>query len=182
MQRRYRKKPAKKQEIKKYLANEEITSPELFVIDEEGNKLGVMSREEALKKADDADLDLVEVSPSSNPPVAKILNYGQFKYEQEKKIKKQKAAQKKTDTKGIKLSFRIKGKDLEMKKNQTINFLNEGHNVKIELRMQGRERAHADKAVTMMEEFLKDLGDNINIINPINKQGGRITVEINLKK
>ncbi len=181
MQRRYRKRPPKRPEVKKYRVNEEITAPELFVIDEEGNKLGVMPRDEALKKAEEAELDLVEVFPAGNPPVAKILNYGQFKYEQEKKLKKQKASQKKIDTKGVKLSFRIKGKDLEMRRNQALKFLEEGHNVKIELRMQGREKAHTDRAVEMVENFLKSLG-NVNIINPINKQGGRITVEVNLKK
>ena len=92
---------------KKFRINEQIIAPEVFLIDEEGTQIGAISRADALNRARAAELDLVEVNPLVTPPVVKIIDYGQFKYEKDKKAHKQKVAQKKIEPKAIRLSIRI---------------------------------------------------------------------------
>lgn len=182
MQRRYRKRrPQQKSTAKHFRVNTQIRVPEVFVIDEEGTQLGAMSIEIARAKAEEAGLDLVEVSPKANPPVVRIINYGQFKYEQEKKAKRQKAQTKKTEVKGIRLTSRIKGKDLELRQNQALKFLEAGNRVKVELMLRGREKAHADIAIDLVKNFVNNLGDEIKILDPVKKLGSRILVEFTKK-
>ncbi len=179
MQRRYRKPKPKKETIKKFRTNQKIRSPFVLLVDDEGNKKGQIKTTDALATAQDKGLDLVEVSPKSDPPVAKIMDYGQYKYEMEKKFKKAKAGQKKTEVKSIRMSFRIKGKDLENKKDQTLKFLNEGHQVKINIILKGREKAHKNLALDNLKQFIKSLGADIKILQPISSQGGQITTTLN---
>jgi len=174
MQRRYRKPKPKKDLVKKFRANEQIRLPQLFVIDQDNNKLGVMPTAKALEKARETELDLVEVSPKSNPPVAKIMDYGQYKYETEKKIRKAKARQKTAEVKEVRLSFRIKGHDLEVKRNQAVKFLGNGHKVKINTVLRGREKAHRDIAINNMKDFIKSLSEDIKIIQKVSSQGSQI--------
>lgn len=182
MQRRYRKRrPQQKSAVKHFRVNTQIRVPEVFVIDEDGTQVGVMSIEEARTKAEEAELDLVEVSPKADPPVVRIIDYGHFKYEQEKKAKKQKAQTKKTDVKGIRLTPRIKGKDLEQRQNQALKFLEAGHRVKVELMLRGREKAHADIAIDLVKEFVNNLGDEIKILDPVKKLGSRVSTEFTKK-
>jgi len=179
MQRRYRRRKPKVIETKVRLKiNHQIQAPVLRVIDDEGNMLGDLSREEALRRAEESEMDLVEVSPKANPPVVRIADYGQIKYERDKKMRKQKATQKAAETKGIRLSFRIKGADLDTRANQALKFLEAGNNVKVELQLRGRERAHKDKAREVVQSFVERLGDNFNIIAPLSSKGGRISIEI----
>ncbi len=178
MQRRYRKPKPKKDLIKKFRSNENIKVPQIFLIDQNDNKLGVMSIDEALAKAREVELDLVEVAPKAEPPVAKIMDYGQYKYETEKKIRKAKAHQKTAELKSIRLSFRIKGKDLETKAKQAIKFLEEGNKVKIDIILKGREKAHKPIAIENMQKFIDDLNINLKIVQPISSQGGQITTTI----
>jgi translation initiation factor IF-3 len=105
MRRTFRK--PKPKEEKKFRTNYQITLPEVFVIDENGQSLGVIPTSEAIRLAEAAELDLVEVNPNDNPPVTKILDYGQFRYQVEKKMQQQKAKQKKIDMKEVRLSIRI---------------------------------------------------------------------------
>ena len=178
MQRRYRKPKPQKDSFKDFRTNECIRIPQIFLIDEHDNQLGVMATIDALKKAQAAELDLVEVNPKANPPVAKIMNYGQYKYETEKKNRRAKAHQKTIELKAIRLSFRIKGKDLETKQKQAQKFLADGHKVKIDIILKGRERAHKSLAIDNVKKFIESLGKNFKIIQPIASLGGQITTTI----
>lgn len=153
-----RKKPQKK--IKQFRANERIFARTLVVIGENGEKLGELSKEQALAQARERGLDLVEVSPKAQPPIAKIMDYGSFRYQQEKKEKKNKAKQKSTELKTVKTSSKISEHDMEVRVKQTIKFLTAGHKVRIELQMKGREHQHPNMAREAVE----------NIINKVSQQ------------
>lgn len=129
-----------------------------------------------MQLARDQDLDLVEVSPVANPPVCKIMDYGAFQYQQEKRERKHKAKQKKVEIKGIRLGLNIGAHDLEIRKNQALKFFEKGDKVKVELILRGRERAFADRARTIMEDFAKSLGDSATIESPLSRQGGRLSI------
>jgi len=178
MQRRYRKPKPRKDPFKKFKVNQQITARQLLVIGPEGEKLGILSLEEALAKAQEHELDLVEVYPLADPPVAKIIDYGQYKYETEKKLRKARAHQKTSELKSIRLSFRIKGKDLETKANQAIKLSENGHKVKIDIILKGREKAQKDIALENLKQFIESLGEEIKIIQPISMQGGQITATV----
>lgn len=178
MQRRYRRPKPKKDLFKHFRTNQYIRVPQVFLIDQENNKIGTLKTPEALKRAQAAELDLVEVSPKSHPPVAKIMDYGQYKYETEKKTRKSKAHQKTSELKSIRLSFRIKGKDLDTKQNQALKFLADGNKVKIDIILKGREKAHKNIALENMAKFIKSLGEEIKILQPVTTQGGQITATV----
>ncbi len=178
MQRRYHKARPPKETIKAMRVNGQITAPEVRLIDESGANLGVISLADALSHARGAELDLIEVFPSATPPVAKIMDYGQYKYEMEKQLRKNKAHQKISELKAIRLSFRIKGQDLETKRNQAIEFLNSGHQIKIEIILKGREKAHRDIALENIKNFISSLGNNIKTIQPVSCLGGQITAVV----
>jgi len=158
--------------------NDFIRVPRVLLIDENGQNVGIIETYKALARARELELDLVEVNPVANPPVCKIIDFGKFKYEQEKLAHKQKVASKKTNLKGIRLSFKIKGGDLENRQNQAQKFLSENNQVKIELILKGRERAYTDNAKKIIEDFIKYFGDNIKIIQPIQRQGGKFSAVI----
>jgi len=178
MQRRYRKPKPKKQQMKRLRYNQFIQAPQLFLINQNGSKIGIIDTPKALMQAQAAELDLVEVSPLSKPPVAKIMDYGQYKYETEKKLRKAKAHQKTSELKSLRLSFRIKGKDLETKRSQALKFIEDGHKVKIDIILRGREKAHKPLAIENLKKFVESLGQQIKTIQPINMQGGQITTTI----
>jgi len=137
-----------------------------------------MSTIDGLKKARAAELDLVEVSPKANPPVARIMNYGQYKYETEKKNRRAKAHQKTIELKAIRLSFRIKGKDLETKQKQAQKFIADGHKVKIDIILKGRERTNKSLAIDNIKKFIESLGKNTKIIQPVASLNGQITATV----
>lgn len=144
-------------QVQKYRMNERILSPEVRVIDENGQALGVMPTQKAIELAHTRELDLVEVSPKAEPPVCKILDYGQFKYQKEKDARKQKAQAKEVELKVIRLSVRIGDHDLEVRLKQAGKFLDRGDKVKIELPMRGREKAHKDVAEEVVQRFVDGL-------------------------
>lgn len=115
--------------------------------------------------------DLVEVNPKARPSVCKLMDYGSYMYKQEKQERKAKAKQKKTDVKGIRLSFKIGDHDLEIRKKNALKFLDQGHKVKIEMLLRGRENAHKDIAKERIVNFVKSLGEEAKIEQPITKQG-----------
>lgn len=135
--------------------NNGIGAPELRVIDDDGNQIGILPRDRALALAQEKNLDLVEISPTAKPPVAKITDYGKYFYRLQKEDRQKKAKQKTVEIKGIRLSVRIASADLATKARQTEQFLKEGHRVKIDIRLKGREKAHSDLAKTKLEEFIK---------------------------
>jgi translation initiation factor IF-3 len=121
--------------------------------------LGVMSARQALELADQAGLDLVKISPNAVPPVCKILDYGKFKFEMLKRQKEAKKNQKVVEVKEIWLSMTIDVGDLNVKAKQTLKFLAEGNKVKVSIRMRGRQNAHADLGIAVMQKFADMLGN-----------------------
>jgi len=178
MRRIWRK--AKQNQEKRFFTNNQIRKPFVFLVDENDDNIGKISTKEALIKAEQVDLDLVEVNPKTDPPVAKIMDYGQFKYEKEKKLHKQKLQSKKTEVKGVRISLRISSHDLELKKKQSLKFLEKGNKLKIELILKGRERQHVRKAIELLNNFVAELEkvENFNIIREqdLKKQGGRFNL------
>ncbi len=121
--------------------------------------LGIMSTSDALAKAKEAELDLVEISPKADPPVAKIIDYGKFLYDQKKKEKQAKKATKSAEMKGIRLSFRIGVGDLERQRKHAEEFLSNGHPVRIQMILRGREKAHKDLAFEKLGAFIESLSE-----------------------
>ncbi len=141
-------------------------------MDSDGNQLGIMSRNEALDRAEAADLDLVCIAPKANPPVCKILDYGKYMYELHKKEKEAKKNQKVTQVKEIRLSTFIDEHDVQVKIRNAAKFLKEGDRVKVSLRFRGREAAYKDKGMKVMEDFAAELAD-ISSMDKKPKQEGR---------
>jgi translation initiation factor IF-3 len=139
--------------------NHAIRAPELRVIDADGTQLGVMRHSEALQRAQADGLDLVEVSPNANPPVARIVDWGKYNYQKTKQAQKQKKQQKNVDIKQVRLGMRIGEHDLDIKLNRTRKFLDEGHKVKWVLMYKGRENAHKELGFTLLEKITAQLGD-----------------------
>jgi len=175
-----RRKPKRKpeQDKKRTWINEQIRLPEVYLIDENGQNIGLVATSKALVRAREAELDLVEVNPKARPVICKIMDYGKYKYEQDKLSHKQKVATKKSELKGIRLSFKIKGGDLENRIKQTKKFLEAGHQVKVEMILKGREKAHSNQARETINNFIKEFGEEVKIIQPLQKQGGRFSAII----
>jgi translation initiation factor IF-3 len=127
----------------------------LRVIDETGNNLGIMPREAALNLAESKGLDLIEITATAKPPVAKVISFDKFRYQKEKELKKQKTSQKISELKQVQLSVRAAQNDLKIKAQKVDEFLNEGHKVEIVLRLRGREKYNKDWARYKLDEFLK---------------------------
>ena len=133
--------------------NEEIIDKEVRLIGENGEQLGVMSASEALRVAYDSDLDLVKISPNAQPPVCKVMNYGKYKFEQIKKQKEARKNQKVVELKEIWLSMTIDVGDLNVKAKQAQKFLSQGNKIKVSIRMRGRQNAHSDLGIEVMNKF-----------------------------
>jgi len=145
---------------KKPLINHQIRAKKVRLIDAAGKQIGVISLEEAVKKAKTSGLDLIQVTEKVCPPVCKILDYGKYLYKEEKK-KKPTASQKSREIKGIRLRFNIAEHDIETRVLQTEKFLKQGNKVKIEMNLRGRERALQGFAKDKINKFLKTLGKKI---------------------
>jgi len=136
--------------------NEEIKAKEVRLIDHEGQMIGVVNIFDAMKMANEASLDLVEVSPNVTPPVCKIANFGKMKYELQKKASDAKKKQKVVEVKEIKMTLNIGKSDYDFKIKHTIEFIKDNNKVKVSIRMKGREITHANLAQAMMLNILKD--------------------------
>lgn len=156
--------------MKYYRLNNRITAPRVRLLDDQGKHLGIVSLEEALKVSLEKNLDLIEISPKEEPPVVKIMDFGKFLYEEKKKDREAKKKKVK-ELKVLRLSLRTGRHDLETKNHQASKFLKNGHKVKVEMLLKGRERAHADLAKKIIDDFKKSLGENIKIEQPVLKQG-----------
>nr|WP_243158184.1 translation initiation factor IF-3 [Aminipila terrae] len=148
------------------MINEEIRDKELRVIDNDGTQLGIISLEEALALANEKKLDLVNISPNANPPVCKILDYGKYRYELQKREKEAKKKQKITSVKEIRLSTFIEVHDIQVKANTAIKFLKDGDRVKVSLRFKGREKDYASKGLDVMNRF----ADSVASVGTIEKK------------
>ncbi|MDP1629444.1 MAG: translation initiation factor IF-3, partial [bacterium] len=134
--------------------NNQITAPEVRVIDETGQQIGVMSVGEALVLARQKGLDLIEIAPAARPPVCKIMDFGKLRYREEKEARRQRAKQRRDEVKTVRTSVRVGRHDMEFRAKQAEEFLNEGLRVQVEVRMKGREKAHPELARQKMREFL----------------------------
>ena len=143
--------------------NDEIRVPQVRLIDDAGEMLGVMSAREALIRAYDLGLDLVEISPNAVPPVCKILDYGKYKYEQQKKANEARKKQKVVEIKEIKVRPNIDDHDYDVKMKQMKNFIGEGDKVKVTLRFRGREMAHQELGVKVLERIRNDLIELVKV-------------------
>lgn len=135
-----------------------------------------MPTQEALRLAQERGLDLVEVGPTSQPPVCKILDFGAYQYRQEKQARKQKAHARQIEIKGIRLSVNIGQHDREFRLKQAQKFFSQGHKVKLEVMLRGRENARPELARLTIEQFIADL--NAKIEQPLNRQGKKFFVLI----
>lgn len=139
--------------------NEQIHIREVRLIDDEGEQKGIVPTKEALRMAKERELDLVEVAPTANPPVCKILDYGKYRFEQEKKLRDSKKNQKLLKLKEIRMQPKIGAGDLDFKSKHVKEFLAEGNKVKVTVRFRGRELAHTELGLDVLNEVLKRLGD-----------------------
>ena len=129
------------------------------MIDAEGQQLGIMPPFEALKKAREQNLDLVEISPTAQPPVCRIMDYGKFLYEQEKKERAAKKHQKVITVKEVKFRINVDEHDYEFKKNHVLRFLDDGDKVKATIFFRGREMTHTNLGRQILDRLIKDIGD-----------------------
>lgn len=152
----------------KHRINQQITAPFVRLVIE-GETPKEMGRDEALKLAKDQGLDLVEVAANAKPPVCKLMNYGKFLYMQSKQERLHKAKQKKTETKAIRLSLKIEKHDMQVKAKKINKFLDEGHKVKLDLYLRGREKAFRDEGRKKLELFLEMFPEEVYQEQPIKK-------------
>lgn len=175
-----RKKRPDKPLIPHYRLNNKISAPEVRILDDQGTNLGVFPISEAIAKAEEQEMDLVEVNPKAEPPVCKIIDFSHFKYQKEKEIRKQKQQAHDTETKGIRLSVRISAHDMEVRLKQADKFLNRGDKVKIELTLRGRENIKPTIAFEVVNKFIGLVEEKMELRKEQlpTKQGNRITAVI----
>jgi translation initiation factor IF-3 len=160
--------------------NFQIQAKELRVITEDGQNLGILSKEDALDKAKELGLDLIEISPNANPPVAKIMNFGKYQYEVNKKLKKAKASANSTETKSIQIKVGTGDHDLELKAKTASKWLKEGHRIKVELYLTGRLKYMDEKFLKeRMDRVLRLITEEYKISDPYKKgpKGLMVTIE-----
>lgn len=152
-------KSSKKDRYNGDIVNERIRFPEVLVIGPDGESLGKMSRFEAYKKAEEYDLDLLCVAPQGKPPVCKIINYGKYRFEAQKKAKEAKKNQKIIEIKEVQLSPQIGQHDIETKVKAAIKFLEDGNKVKVGVRFKGRQMSHPEVGDEVLNKFLEYVKD-----------------------
>ncbi len=140
----------------------------------ESEQLGVVTIEEALKKAAECEMDLAEVAANTNPPVCKILDYGKYQYHQKKVDTKHRKMQKKTEVKGVRMGFKTGEHDIAVKVRQTRKFLEAGNAVKVTLVFRGREAAYQELAISKLNKFSEDLQDVGNLEDPPKRQANAL--------
>lgn len=154
---------------KQLRVNNQIRVPQVQVLGENGAQLGIMKTVEAITKARIEGLDLVEVNPNSEPPLAKIMDYGKYMYRKEKQDKQSKKTEKEQQLKIIKIGLKTGEHDLRYRASQVDKFLHAGHLVKLEIFLKGRERALSGMARGKLEDFLKYIKDHYSIQNDIKR-------------
>ncbi len=168
--------------ISDLMINGQIRDSKVRVIGSEGQQLGIMSSEDALKLAQDDDLDLIKVAPKADPPVCRIMDYGKFRYEQQKKEKEARKKQRIVEVKEIRLSPNVEENDLKTKANNARKFLEKGDRVKITLRFRGREMAHVGSNSRVLDEFADMLSDIADIVKAPKLEGRNMTMFLEKKR
>lgn len=156
---------------KDFIINEDIREKEIRVINSDGEQLGIISTKEALKIAEEKELDLVVISPNAKPPVCKIMDFGKYVYEQQKKEKEAKKKQKTISIKEIRLSATIEDHDIAIKANNAKKFLLDDNKVKVTVRFRGREVENSHVGHRILNSFVEKLGDLYVIEKPAKQEG-----------
>lgn len=164
------------------MINEQIRDKEVRLIGENGDQLGVMSAREALKLAEEEELDLVKIAPTAKPPVCKIIDYGKYRYELARKEKEAKKKQKTVEVKEVRLSPNIDTNDLNTKVNNAKKFIQKGNKVKVTLRFRGREMAHMQTSKHILDDFAEMLKDVAVIEKPAKLEGRSISMVLTEKR
>lgn len=164
------------------MINGQIRDREVRVIGTNGEQLGIMSSREAQKLADEAELDLIKIAPKAQPPVCKIMDYGKFRYEQQKKEKEAKKKQHVVETKEIRLSPNVEMNDLKTKANNARKFIEKGDKVKVTLRFRGREMAHISSSAHVLDDFAEMLEDIAQISKAAKLEGRNMTMFLEKKR
>lgn len=162
--------------------NDEITARDVRLIDEDGKMLGVVPILQALRIAEEKELDLVEISPNAKPPVCKILDYRKFVYEQQKREKTQKKQQTSQDIKELRFTWRTADHDFNFKVRHAREFLMDGNKVKATVMFRGREIAHREVGEELLNKFIESLSDISKIDTPLKLDGKRMSVILILDK
>ena len=164
------------------MINEQIRDKEVRLIGEDGEQLGIMSAKEAFKLAKEANLDLVKIAPTANPPVCKIIDYGKYKYEMARREKEAKKKQKTVDVKEVRLSPNIDKNDLNTKVNNAKKFIQKGDKVKVTLRFRGREMAHMATSKHILDDFTEMMNDVAMVEKPAKLEGRSISMVLTEKR
>ena len=161
--------------------NEEILDKEVRLIGDQGEQLGIMSVEEALRIATEHELDLVKIAPGSNPPVCKIMDYGKFRFEQTKKEKEAKKNQRVIEIKEIRMSPGIDTNDFNTKLKNALKFLGDGDRVKVSVRFRGREMAHTEIGALLLKDFAAQCAEIANMDKPPKLEGRNMSMFLSPK-
>ena len=164
------------------MINEQIRDREVRLIGENGELIGIMSAKEAYKLAQEAELDLVKIAPTAKPPVCKIIDYGEYKYELARKEKEAKKKQKVIEIKEVRLSPNIEDNDLNTKVSAAKKFLEKGNKVKVTLRFRGREMAHMASSKHILDDFAKMLEEVAVVEKPAKVEGRSMTLVLAQKR
>ncbi|MDO4871003.1 MAG: translation initiation factor IF-3 [Candidatus Saccharibacteria bacterium] len=161
--------------------NQEIRSKNLRVIGVNGEQLGVLTIQEAMKLAKEAGVDLVEISPNTDPPVAKIIDWGKYQYQKMKKQQKNRKNAKASELKQMRFGLKISDNDLQIKLKKTIQFLEKGHKVRLLIVFRGREMAHKELGQEMVEKIMNIIGDRAIIDQKPQLNGRNLSLSIRSK-
>ena len=164
------------------MINEQIRDKEVRLIGEDGEQLGIVPGKEALRMAQEAELDLVKIAPTAKPPVCKIIDYGKYRYELARKEKEAKKKQKVIEIKEVRLSPNIDTNDLNTKVGAARKFLEKGDKVKVTLRFRGREMAHMFKSKYILDDFAESLKDIAVIDKPSTVEGRSMVMFLTAKR
>ncbi len=162
--------------------NERIRFPKIRAIDTDGTQLGVISPQEALRIAEENELDLVLVSDKADPPVCRIMDYGKYKFEQEKKAREQRKKQHTADVKEVKMRYKIEEHDYQVRVNQAVRFLKDGDKVKATITFRGREIQHSDLAEELLKRMATDLEEVAEVQQAAKREGRNMMMLLSPKK
>lgn len=162
--------------------NERIRFPEIRVIDSDGSQVGILSPKEALKLAEERELDLVLVSETAKPPVCRIMDYGKYKFEQEKKAREAKKKQHTADVKEVKMRYKIDDHDYQVRVNQAQRFLKSGDKVKATITFRGREIQHSNLAEDLLKRMAEDLKEIAEVQQAPKREGRNMMMMLSPKK
>ncbi len=162
--------------------NERIRFPKIRAIDTDGTQLGIISPQEALRIAEEKELDLVLVSDKADPPVCRIMDYGKYKFELEKKAREQRKKQHTADVKEVKMRYKIEDHDYQVRVNQAVRFLKDGDKVKATITFRGREIQHSDLAEELLKSMATDLEEIAEVQQAPKREGRNMMMLLSPKK